>query len=110
MLSKRKLDNWCPVSPGKQGYKQCSSRPSISAYERESVNSHTESINASELQYLGKESKKKYRKSSINITRIFQNHQEKVKHDPQAETKLSMYRCIFNTEYNFSFHLPKRDQ
>lgn len=32
------------------------------------------------------------------------------KEEGEEELPLSMYRKVFNNEYNFSFHVPKKDQ
>lgn len=56
-----------------------------------------------------KTSKRMYLGAQLNTTKMHQLYQEHYK-DTQASGSLSTYRYVFNTEYNFSFFQPKKDQ
>ncbi|CAC5362185.1 unnamed protein product [Mytilus coruscus] len=76
------------------------------------IRSHIESFPVVDGHYTRKDSNRKYLGAELNISRMYQLYQEKNK-DNLPDTQIvsqAIYRKIFNEEYNFSFHIPKKDQ
>ena len=74
------------------------------------IKSHIKSYPAMEPHYVRKTSKRKYLDSSLNIAKMHSQFLELHKDSDLANTKLSSYRYVFNTEFNLSFFRPKKDQ
>ena len=72
------------------------------------IKSHIKSYPAMEPHYVRKTSKRKYLDSSLNIAKMHSQFLELHKDSDLANTKLSSYRYVFNTEFNLSFFRPKR--
>jgi hypothetical protein len=55
-------------------------------------------------------STKQYLESGLSLTKMFEMYQEKCRHSNRMCLKSSMYRNIFNKEFNLAFHVPKKDR
>ena len=78
----------------------------------ELVQKHIESFPVVEGHYTRKDSNRKYLGADLNITRMYQLYLEQCKVEiPEKDiVSQSVYRKVFNEEYNFSFHVPNKDQ
>ena len=78
----------------------------------EVIRKHIESFPVVEGHYTRKDSNRKYLGADLNITRMYQLYleQSKGKISEKDIVSQSIYRKVFNEEYNFSFHVPKKDQ
>ncbi len=81
----------------------------ITKYFRGLVMKHIESFPAVEGHYIRKSSKRKYLAEDLSISKMHAIYMEENKDDNKAHVKLCTYRHIFNTNYNLSFHIPKKD-
>ena len=73
------------------------------------VRQHIESFPVMESHYCRKDTKKKYLEENLNLSKMYSMYEfdkKEKKEDYVAEQK---YCKIFNTEYNYSFFLPKKD-
>ncbi|XP_062577208.1 uncharacterized protein LOC134239069 [Saccostrea cucullata] len=76
------------------------------------VREHIESFPALEGHYTRKDSNRKYLGQDLNITKMYELYLQLHKGNLREDELVSqpIYRRIFNEEYNFSFHIPKKDQ
>lgn len=70
------------------------------------IKDHIESFPAVESHYTRAKSQRKYLSCILNIKRMARLFKEKY---PDTKISNSLYRRIFNTHYNLSFHRPKKD-
>ena len=78
----------------------------------QTVRAHIQSFPALESHYCRKDSKRQYLESNLNIKqmyRLYEKHMQTVGKGALAVSQ-QVYRKIFNTEFNLSFHKPKKDQ
>lgn len=77
---------------------------------KDSVRSHIDSFQTIESHYCRKSTERKYLPPTLNISRMYLLYQEYCQENniPNIATE-SIYRQIFNTEYNISFFQPKKD-
>ena len=71
------------------------------------VRKHIESFPAMESHYQRKGTKRQYLSSDLSINKMFALYQ--AEHPKEYQVSHAVYRHIFNTEYNLSFHKPKKD-
>ena len=74
------------------------------------VREHTRSFPKVESHYIRKTSTRQFLGPELNISRMYDLYQEKCKLNSEEPATSFIYRKVFNEEYNFSFHLPKKDQ
>ena len=74
------------------------------------VREHIESFPAVKGHYTRRHSNRKYLGAELNIKRMYQLYQEHCKENNYNLVSLATYRKTFNEEYNYSFHIPKKDQ
>ncbi|MEW8545291.1 MAG: hypothetical protein AB2693_17350 [Candidatus Thiodiazotropha sp.] len=74
------------------------------------VREHIESFPKVESHYIRKTSTRQFLGPELNISRMYDLYQEKCKLNSEEPATGFIYRKVFNEEYNFSFHLPKKDQ
>lgn len=76
---------------------------------KQSVRDHINLFETVESHYCRKNTSKRFLPPSLNISKmygLYQEHCEKHNVPPATE---SIYRTIFNSEFNFSFFIPKKD-
>lgn len=75
------------------------------------VRSHIKSFPLLESHYARKDSKKLYLASDLNQTKMYELYIEQMKSDypDHSPVLASMYKHIFCTEFNLSFHTPIKD-
>ncbi|CAG2249149.1 unnamed protein product [Mytilus edulis] len=78
----------------------------------ELVRRHIESFPVVDGHYTRKDSNRKYLGADLNIKRMYELYIVQCKDQiPEKDiVSQAVYRKIFNEEYNFSFHVPKKDQ
>ena len=74
------------------------------------VRQHIESFPKVEGHYTRQDSNRQYLGSELSITRMYELYKEKHQANGEAIVGPQIYRRVFNEEYNFSFHVPKKDQ
>lgn len=76
------------------------------------VRDHIESFPTMESHYCRRDTKRLYLEASLNIKKMHRLYSKHVADmgGSRMIVSLCMYRKIFNTEYNLSFHKPKKDQ
>ena len=76
------------------------------------VKQHIESFPTVDAHYTRKDTRRKFLGQDLNIKKMYDEYVKICKEsDPQAiPVSTHVYRNIFNTEYNYSFHIPKKDQ
>lgn len=81
-----------------------------SSEQAQFVRSHIESFSTVESHYCRKDSKKEYLSSDLSVTKMYNLYKEKCDEKSHTPVSLSVYRRIFDHEYNISFHHPIKDQ
>jgi hypothetical protein len=104
----KKLPGCTNISPDKRG----KMRGSKGIKYVNVIKNHINSYPVMHPHYVRKSSKRKYLDRTLNISKMHSQFLELYKDsDPElANTKLSTYRYVFNTEFNLSFFRPKKDQ
>ena len=82
----------------------------IPEYKLQKVREHIESFPVVDAHYTRKDSNRRFLGHDLNITKMYELYKNERQEEGDEEVTLSMYRHIFNHEYNFSFHVPKKDQ
>ena len=75
-----------------------------------SIRRHIESFPAVSSHYCRKDSNRKYLYSQLNINEMYRLYVIERSKGGLEVAKKSMYRVIFNNEYNLGFHRPRKDQ
>ena len=74
------------------------------------VKSHIESFPAVKSHYCQKNSHRKYLDSTLNLTKMYDLYKKnRCTEENRHPVKIQIYRSIFNSEYNYGFHNPKKD-
>lgn len=94
-----------PEGRGKHG-----NHPKISEQTKNQIRSHIVSFAAYRSQYCPEKGSKKYLLSpDLSLAKMYRFYTEQCCRDGMPPAKLWIYRKIFNDEFNFSFHPPKKD-
>jgi hypothetical protein len=86
------------------------SNHAISDAKRQHVITHIKSFPAVESHYCRSNIKRKYLESTLTLKKMYNLHDEDCKTKHEKPVKLSMYRKIFVSNFNYGFHVPKKDQ
>lgn len=86
---------------GKHGRQRTMNQELIDA-----IKAHIESFPVVESHYARAKTRRLYLPSDLNITKMAHLFREK---QPDLIVKDSLYRRVFNNNYNFGFHMPKKD-
>ena len=78
--------------------------------DRQRVRKHIESFPAVESHYCRKNTGMRYLDSALNVNRMHRIYVDEYDTAGVTPVSCSLYRDIFNKEYNLSFHRPKKDQ
>ena len=73
------------------------------------VKSHIESFPAAKSHYCRKNSHRKYLNSTLNLTKMYDLYKSHCTEKNRHPVKIHIYWSIFNSEYNYGFHKPKKD-
>lgn len=76
---------------------------------RDRVRRHIESFPAVDSHYCRQRSKRKFLDCTLNVNIMYGFYCDSCKADGVKPVSSSLYREIFNTEYNLDFHKPKKD-
>ncbi len=76
----------------------------VSAYDKDFVREHIKSFPKVNSHYRRKQTSKEYLESYLNINKMYELYEEKCIEQNRSPVKNSMYRNIFNNEFNLSFH------
>jgi hypothetical protein len=82
----------------------------VSAHVKDFVREHIKSFPKVNSHYRRKQTSKEYLESYLNINKMYELYEEKCIKQNRSPVKDSMYRNIFNDEFNLSFHKPKNDR
>ncbi|WAR18439.1 hypothetical protein MAR_000277 [Mya arenaria] len=74
------------------------------------VRLHIESFPTMESHYCRKDTNKDYLGPELSVSKLYSLYLEKCREQSQSPVSLSIYRKIFNYEYNIAFHHPIKDQ
>ena len=74
------------------------------------VRSHIRSFPTVAGHYTRKDSNREYLEPNLTIPKMYDLYKEQCQKEDKQFVKISMYRRIFNEEFNLSFHVPKKDQ
>lgn len=74
------------------------------------VHAHIQSFPVIDSHYTRKNTKRKYLSPELNITKMYQLYKEECVRSNKKAVTSSLYRKIFNNQYNLSFFHPKNDQ
>ena len=74
------------------------------------VREHIESFPRIESHYCRASTKKEYLESTLSLKKMYEMYLAKCEGESHIPVKESMYRHIFNHEYNIEFHKPKKDR
>ncbi|KAK3092951.1 hypothetical protein FSP39_009293 [Pinctada imbricata] len=99
---------WTAVCVPKR--KNCKCKRNETERTAQLVREHIESFPALEGHYTRKDSNRRYLGHELNITKMYELYLELHKGKLREDELVSqpIYRRIFNEEYNFSFHKPKK--
>ncbi|KAK7091324.1 hypothetical protein V1264_009019 [Littorina saxatilis] len=78
--------------------------------DRQRVKGHIESFPSLESHYCRMNSSKRFLDATLNVSRMYRMYTDLCAKDGVVPVSSSMYRNIFDNEYNLSFHKPKTDQ
>jgi len=73
------------------------------------IKRHIESFPVVESHYCRKNSRRKYLDCKLNITKMHEMYLQSVAEQPDAKISYQMYQKVFCTDYNLSFHKPRKD-
>lgn len=76
----------------------------------QNVKSHIQSFPVVPSHYCREKTNRKYLDSSLNITQMYRLYGEFCDNHGEQKVSASMYRKIFNENFNLGFHNPKKDQ
>jgi len=82
----------------------------VSSAAKDYVRSHINSYPAVDSHYCRKTSSRKYLPEGLAINEMYRQYVITCEEDRLTPVKSHIYRDIFCTEYNFGFHVPKKDQ
>jgi len=74
------------------------------------VRDHINSFARVPSHYCRSSTSKEYLESGLSVKMMYEMYVEKCHEDGKSPVKLSMYRHIFNTDFNISFQKPKKDR
>ncbi|KAK4875572.1 hypothetical protein RN001_011994 [Aquatica leii] len=87
-----------------------STKDRISKKDKDIIRQHIESFPSVDAHYCKKDSNKKYLEPSLNIQKMYELYAEMCNEKQIIPQKLSMYRDIFNFQFNLEFLQPKTDR
>ncbi|XP_039301648.1 uncharacterized protein LOC111046358, partial [Nilaparvata lugens] len=97
------------VSEDRRGKSGCNSK--LEEKVKISVKDHIESFPKVESHYCRRDSKREYLDQKLNLSKMYSLYKVHCKENGISNmAKESMYRYIFNTNYNLGFFQPKKDQ
>lgn len=82
----------------------------VSACDKDFVREHIKSFPKINSDYRRKQTSKEYLEFYLNINKMYELYEEKCFEQNRSPVKGSMYRNVFNNEFNLSFHKPKNDR
>lgn len=74
------------------------------------VRDHISSFPKVDGHYIRKDSNRQFLGPELNISRMYDLYKEKCIQDSHEPVSKAVYRRTFNEEFNYSFHVPKKDQ
>lgn len=74
------------------------------------MRNHLSSIPAVDSHYTRANTQRKYIEGGKTVTDLYNDYVNLCKVKNEGHGSLSLYRHLFNYEYNMSFHIPKKDQ
>ena len=78
---------------------------------KERIREHIASIPKVESHYCRKDTNKEYVSQwGLSLNALYRKYQEKCEEEGRTAAKISLYRQIFNNEFNIAFHFPKSDR
>lgn len=78
--------------------------------DKDLVREHIRSFPKIESHYCRSKTKKEYLESSLTLQKMYRMYKSMCEEKNKAPVKLSMYRFVFNTEFNIEFQKPKKDR
>ena len=78
--------------------------------QKDFVREHIQSFPRIESHYCRKNTNKEYLESSLTLQKMYDMYCVKCEEQNKSPVKQSMYRNIFNKEFNIDFHQPKKDR
>ncbi|CAH0558805.1 unnamed protein product [Brassicogethes aeneus] len=81
----------------------------INEASKQSVIDHINKFPAVESHYCRTNTKRNYLESTLSVKKMYDLYLIYCESKQITPVKLSMYRFIFNTNFNYSFHVPKKD-
>lgn len=82
----------------------------ISCTLKDFARKHIETFPKMESHYCRSKTNKEYLDPELNMNRMYDLYVDSCKEEKVQPVKLSMYRAIFNNEYNLDFLAPKSDR
>ncbi|XP_056310757.1 uncharacterized protein LOC130222157 [Danio aesculapii] len=82
----------------------------MDANQKEEVKAHISSFPVVESHYCRANTERQYLEPTLNVLRMYDLYRLKCSENGDTPVKESYYRLIFNTEFNLSFHAPKKDR
>ena len=104
---KKKHNNASPISD-KRG-KHCAHNRTPTE-DLDIVRTHIESFPVVESHYARKDTNRKYLDCDLSIRKMYDLYKDECQNKQRKYVKEHVYRHVFCTEYNMSFHKPKKDQ
>ena len=77
--------------------------------DRARVKQHIESIPALQSYLCRRSSHRKFLGGTLTINRLYEMYCETCREEGKKPVSVSMYRKIFKSDYNLSFHEPQKD-
>jgi len=105
-----KKDKATGVIKADQRGKHCKQQAKVSEDQKNHVMEHISSFPVLDSHYCRAKTNKKYLEADLNINKMYALYEEKCSKEKTECVKSSYYRYIFNTCFNFDFHVPKTDR
>ena len=74
------------------------------------VNEHIKSFPTLSPHYTRKDTQREFLPQGLSVNKMYDLYREKMRQKQQTTASAFVYRSEFNRNYNFSFHVPKKDQ
>lgn len=88
---------------GKQGSRKLDDR-------KEEIIDHIKKFPVVDSHYCRKITKRKYLDSNLSVAKMYRLYALWCQENAKSPVKLSYYRYIFTNEFNYGFHMPKKDR
>ncbi|KAF5282318.1 hypothetical protein FQR65_LT14372 [Abscondita terminalis] len=85
-------------------------KQSKASAKKEEIKSHINRFPVIDSHYCRRTTKRKYLEANLSVVKMYDLYTKWCNDNDISPAKLSYYRYIFTTEFNYGFHVPKKDR